>query len=163
MADPNEPSQSPDVKKMLAELERALKEDQASKRQGFAETTALARDAKEKQILDDVERRSREATSRLQAMPPAPMPVVTQPNFDAMGPTSALAPQPAPAPGPMPGPGGGMPGPMPGPGPIAMAGPVPTQPLPTGMPAPQPLPTGMPPAQPMTADQWAMLQRQVYG
>ncbi len=172
---------SPGVKKMLAELELALKQDQAQRRQGFAETTALARDAKEKQILDDVEKRSREATSRLQEMPSAPMPTPTQPDF---GPTSQLeqppaAPPAAPMPGPPvppPGPIAGLapmpaptgPSPMPGPpvpppGPIAAAGPIPTQPLPTQMPPAQPLPTGMPPAQPMTPDQWAMLQRQVYG
>jgi hypothetical protein len=174
----------PEVDEMMAELEAALAADQQKRAAGMGATVQASRQMKEEEMLNKVEKASREATQRMEAMPQASYPTPVQPG--AQGPQGsptgaamtqneaammggpgpqAMAPpvkaQPMPA-----GPPPAQPMPqMPPPQPMAMApGPPPAQPMPQ-MPPAQPLPPAMPSPQPMamTPEQWAMMQQDVYG
>ncbi len=151
---------SHDVEQMLDELSKALDADQKQRAMGMEKTAGAARTLQEDDMLNKIERSSRDAT---RAAPPQPQPV----------------PYPVPRPPPpmMPPPGPGKPPPGVAP-PIGMApAPMPAQPMPGQMPMPAPMPTpGSPPGgampmpipapQPMgqpTPEQLMLMQRQIYG
>lgn len=170
----------PEIDEMMAELEAALEADQMKRKAGLEATTVASRQMKEEELLNKVEKASREATQRMQATQPA-YPTPVQPGPQGLGAGPGGIPYPTPV----------QPGPQ---GPVAMAPPIKAQPMPAGPPA-MPLPPQMPPPQPMmamappvqgqpmptpappppqappmpppqpmmTPEQWAMLQQEVYG
>lgn len=142
---------SAELEQMINELEAALDADQKQRAAGLEKTVGATRAMKEEEMMQKIERASRDATQFKQ--PVYPMPV--QPPQQQPAPMPTPAPMPAPAPAPMPA------------QPMAMTpAPPPAQPMPTpAPPMPQPMPQ-MPAPQPMaglTPEQMVMLQRQLYG